>query len=604
MKKKEVDKSWLELFLAVYRKCRDSVNIPLLGFAFFLSFAASALDAISLGLVVPLLEQVLNNKESQLGIVQKILDFFSITEAKNVIIAVAFMILGAVILKNVFIYASSFIDRRIFRKITYTLETKAMETYLSRNFLFFEKNKVGDLSYNIGLSNIFVNILNRIRTMSSIFFLCLSYLIIMLYISPKITLFIAIIFIPLFFISKWIKKIVEKVSKLLIKIGSQTSSKTYEILSSIHLIKLYANEDKENKEYRNLKKEAVDLHIGLGDRAGLLSSLNEPTLTLGIMLLAGFSYFYFLDSTKGGLAGFIPFFVILRRFQYKLESLIRMIPSFAQDKASLDKFLSVFEEKPWMKIKSGDKKFKGLKKGIEFKNLYFGYNKKNILKNINILIEKGKLIAFVGPSGSGKTTLVELIPRMFDYKRGKILVDNVDLKKYDVRSLRRKIGVVSQDVSILGRSIKENICYGLERNVSKKEMVKAAKDAGIYNFIKKLPMKFNTLLGEKGMNLSGGQKQRISIARTLLKNPDILILDEATSALDTSTEKKIQKSLENVFKGKTVIAIAHRLSTIRNADKVVVLEDGKVTEQGSFNGLLRKKGRFYHYWNIQSALEK
>jgi ABC-type multidrug transport system fused ATPase/permease subunit len=312
-----------------------------------------------------------------------------------------------------------------------------------------------------------------------------------------------------------------------------------------------------------------------------------------------------MSSTKGGIAGFMAYFVILRRFQSELQSLVSSVPDFAQTKAPLKKFLSVFNEEPWMVVKSGKKQFTGLKKEIKFKDFCFKYNDENgyVLKDINMSIEKGKITAIVGPSGSGKTTIAELIPRMFDYDKGKILVDGVEIKEFELKPLRKNIGVVSQDVAILSRTVRENICYGLERKVTDEELIEAAKAANIYDFIKNLPDKFESMLGERGANLSGGQKQRISIARAMLKNPDILILDEATSALDTETEFKIQESLDRIFKGRTVLAIAHRLSTIKNADKIVVLEKGQITEQGTFKELLKKKGRFYHYWEIQTELE-
>jgi len=411
--------------------------------------------------------------------------------------------------------------------------------------------------------------------------------------------------LPIYFVSRWIKNVIVEFSKKMIEVGQNFNVKKLEILSSIRLVKTYASEKDELEKYNKLSDKAKDLGIQLGNRSSLIGLLNEPIMTLGLMILAGIAFFYLLDSTKGGIAGFMTFFVVLRRFEWDTKALITSITMFPAQKPYLKKFMDSLRRERWMIIKSGNKKFTGLKKSIEFKHLYFGYDDHAdyILKDINLKIEKGKMTALVGESGSGKTTIAMLIPYLFEYHKGKILVDGVEIKKYDTSSLRKKMGIVSQDVEILSRSVKDNICFGIDREVSEEKLVKIAKKAKIYNFIESLPNKFDTLLGERGTNLSGGQKQRISIARAIIKNPDILILDEATSALDTETEREIQKSIETIIKGKTVLAIAHRLSTIEHADKIVVIEEGRMVEQGTFKQLLRKKGKFYNYWKIQTEVE-
>ncbi len=212
-----------------------------------------------------------------------------------------------------------------------------------------------------------------------------------------------------------------------------------------------------------------------------------------------------------------------------------------------------------------------------------------------------RTVALVGASGAGKTTFADLIPRFYEPSRGSIYIDGIDLREFDVDSLRRQLSIVSQDTFIFNNSIRYNIAYGLE-NVEEESIVKAAKLANAWKFIQELPEGLDTILGDRGVRLSGGQRQRIAIARALLRQPEILILDEATSALDSVTEQLIQESLENLSQDKTVIVIAHRLSTITNADKVVVLEQGRIVEQGRYQELLVKRGKLWQYHQLQSEL--
>jgi ABC-type multidrug transport system fused ATPase/permease subunit len=250
-------------------------------------------------------------------------------------------------------------------------------------------------------------------------------------------------------------------------------------------------------------------------------------------------------------------------------------------------------------ISEGKEEFKGLKKGIKFNNVNFSYTDDvHILKNVSFSIEKGKMIALVGPTGAGKTTIINLILRLYDCAPKSIKIDDKDIRDFTFKSLRSKMALVSQEPIIFNNSIKYNIAYGFD-NVPKEKVIEAAKKAQLYKFIMKLPDKFDTIVGDRGVKLSGGEKQRLSIARAMLKNAEILIFDEATSSLDTQTEISIQNAINEAVKERTAIVIAHRLSTIRNADKIIVIDKGRIVEQGALNELLEKKGRFYEMWEAQ-----
>ena len=233
----------------------------------------------------------------------------------------------------------------------------------------------------------------------------------------------------------------------------------------------------------------------------------------------------------------------------------------------------------------------GLKKKLEFKKVNFQYDEKDglVLQDINLDITKGEMVALVGMSGAGKSTLANLIPRFYDATSGTILVDGTDTRKYTVKSLRKNIGIVTQESILFNDSVLYNIAYG-RADCSEDEIVQAAKDAYAHDFITQLPQGYDSTIGERGCRLSGGQRQRIAIARALLKNPDILILDEATSDLDTESEYYVQKALENLMKTRTTLVIAHRLSTVINADKILVFDDGRLVDSGHHEELIKRDG--------------
>ena len=241
-----------------------------------------------------------------------------------------------------------------------------------------------------------------------------------------------------------------------------------------------------------------------------------------------------------------------------------------------------------------------LKDCIQFKNINFKYDTKSNFKlnNINIKIKKNEKVALVGASGSGKSTLADLIPRFYDPSSGDITIDGKNIKNIKIQSLRSLMGIVTQDTILFNDTVYNNIAYGLN-NISEKDVIHAAKSSNSHEFIKNLPNQYNTILSEKGQNLSGGQRQRLSIARALLKNPPIIILDEATSNLDTESENKIKKALTKLINNRTVIIIAHRLTTISQADKIIVLNDGKIIESGSHNELIKNNSEYKKLYDLQ-----
>jgi len=290
---------------------------------------------------------------------------------------------------------------------------------------------------------------------------------------------------------------------------------------------------------------------------------------------------------------------ITQRLLWPLTELGMIFDVYQKAMASFRRIVNLKETKPL--IKDGNIQLEELKENIKFENLNFEYVPDfPVLKNLNIEIIKGKTTAIVGSTGSGKSTLIKLILRLYEKNSGKLLFDNNDIETLTIDSLRSKIGLVSQDIFLFEGTVLENIAYGnIDATID--DVWNAARLSESDKFINKLPNKENTIVGERGQKLSGGQRQRISIARAILKNPEILILDEATSAVDNETEAAIQESLETLKEGRTVIAIAHRLSTIRNADLIYVLESGEIVEQGAHDELLNNQGVYAKLWDVQTG---
>lgn len=399
--------------------------------------------------------------------------------------------------------------------------------------------------------------------------------------------------------------IVKKYSKKLKRSGKKRqeamgliNSKLQESLSGIRVIKAFAMEKEEIRDFRikNTKLKRIAIQTAkYNARSSAVSEALNYIMIAGLLLAGGYRVLRGHDFTPGA---FITIMGAISSMYTPIRRAITRFNEISVDIPSVGRVFEILEEEP--KIIDNENKilFQYFSDNITFENVDFKYkdSDEKILKNINFTVKKGETMAFVGNSGGGKSTLVNLIPRFFDVSNGAIKIDGVNIKDYDVKSLRKNIGIVPQETFLFSGTILQNIKYG-KRDATFEEIEEAAKKANAHEFIKKLEDGYNTEIGERGVKLSGGQKQRIAIARAILENPQILILDEATSALDNESEKLVQDALEKLMENKTTFVIAHRLTTIENSDKIVVLQQGEIKETGTHAELLEKNGLYKSLYN-------
>jgi len=376
-----------------------------------------------------------------------------------------------------------------------------------------------------------------------------------------------------------------------------------ETFGAMRIVKAFGMEDYEIKRFRDGERNYFSILTSLVRRRALAAPITEfiGVVTITIIL-------YFIGSEiVNGKSTMTPgaFFVYLGIFFQMMPSIKlfgQMFNSVQEGIAASERVFSILDTKPKIIDSPDAVELNSFESHIEFKEASFRYEKSDlILKNINLKINKGEILAIVGPSGAGKSSLVDLIPRFYDTETGSVLIDGTDIRKIKISSLRALMGIVTQETILFNDTIRNNIAYGM-KEIGLENIIEASQAANAHSFINEMSNGYDTIIGDRGVKLSGGERQRLSIARALLKNPPILILDEATSSLDTQSELLVQQAIERLMKGRTSIVIAHRLSTIKNADKIIVINNGEIVEHGSHDQLISQDGLYKKLYNMQFKL--
>lgn len=581
-------------------------SIPFLILSSICATIASFCQALGLGLIIPALNGLIDKGHfvgimtiPVLGSIVRSMPFAH-TDI-NIFLFIMFLIMAVVCIEDIILFISRVSVALVSSRANYTMSTKIFGMYLTFARAFYDKSKLAELNMILAMSSSCTNLIMWLNNLLIKVCFVLTYFVFMTVISWKLTLSVFVILFTVKQVTKWVSmKIMLSVQKGTEE-GIKLSVHTWDIMSNISLIKLYATEKKEYKKFTEISKELQRHGFNATKKREFLPLSIDIISSMGMIAIVCISVFLFFWRSDYSMGKFLVYFVVLRRFIDNVNQLSGSYSNFASSLPTIKKVFSIFDDSDKVYIKNGSIMFNVLEKAITFKNVHFSYMENiPILKNVSFTVEKGKTVAIVGPTGAGKTSIVNLLPRFYEYNSGSIEMDEKNIREFDLKSLRKKISVVSQDILLMNDTIKNNIIYGLEENKVDMEMFDEVMcSARIYDFVMGLPDKYDTFVGDRGIRLSGGEKQRVSIARALLKNPDILILDEATSSLDAETEMLVQQAIEKAIKGRTVFVIAHRLSTIKNADWIIVLEGGEIKEQGKLKDLLDKKGRFYHYWTLQ-----
>ncbi|AFN74983.1 ABC transporter, ATP-binding protein, MsbA family [Melioribacter roseus P3M-2] len=581
---------------------------------------SALLDGASIYLSIPLLDTLFQQKgvsEGSSAVLQKsginsggdfwivrevnrllneIQTFIFAGSVSEVLIKICALIIIAFLGKNLFGYLQAYFLAFVEQGVIKDLRNQAYRHLHKLPMSYFKNEKTGNLisrimndvnAVNSSISAVFLNLIRE--PLKIVVFLGIA-----IAISWKLTLFSLIVLPFSLIVISYIGLIIRKQSGLLQQKIADLTNRLHETITGIKVVKAFGMEEYENRKF---EEETVGF-FRLSLKITRIRNISSPT-TEFLSVIVGVVIIYFgaqlvLVDKSITASQFIGFLFAIFQLMPPVKELSSVNNRIQESSAAADRIFEILDTEPSIKDPENPAPLHDFNDKLEFRNVSFKYEDSEslVLDNINFTANKGKIIAIVGSSGAGKTTLVDLIPRFYDPVEGAILLDGLDIRSFKIEDLRKLMGIVTQETVLFNDTVRNNIAYGLTECDDQK-IIEAAKAANAHKFIMELHHKYDTIIGEKGTKLSGGQRQRISIARAILKNPPIMILDEATSALDNESEVLVQEAIERLLHNRTVFVIAHRLSTIRNADRILVLEQGKIVQDGKHEDLIKDEEGIY-----------
>ena len=564
---------------------------------FIVAIPLGLLDGVTAFALKPYMDYVIGGKAFIINWHGIHLSFSSIQMA--FIIALGVILFAAV--QGVLRYLNGYLSTWTSQRITNDVKFDLFDRLIHMHPQFFDDNSSGIIisRYMSDPATASTGIVDNIKTITTSLFGALGLIAVMLYSSWELAIIGVLVLCVAFLPVALIRKRIKSASNKNMVIGGNITTNINETYNGNKVMAAYELQDRQNKYFRDQTWQSFNVNMSLYKRAGWMSPLMYLIASFGIAIVLGVGT-YLINSghmTAGSFASFVTSLLLLYKPVKTLGNTLTGIQTIF---VAMGRVFELFDLEPQIKDCENPIELKGLNKDVVFKDVCFEYvPNQPILKNINLTVPKNETLAIVGNSGGGKSTLVNLIPRFYDITSGSLMIDDIDVRKYSIKSLRHNISMVFQDNFLYSGTIRENIMMG-NPDATEEELADSIKYAHLQDLISELPQGLETLLGERGMTLSGGQRQRVAIARAMLRNAPIVILDEATSALDNESEAVVQKAMDNLMKNRTVFIIAHRLSTIKNADRIAVINEGELVELGTHDELMSiEHGHYKHLYEMQ-----